>query len=71
MVLAISFVQIGFSMCQPAAVPIEILIKDFHINMDAGLAHGILLGLVPFGGIFGAMMNSFLVRKWKKKYLFY
>jgi hypothetical protein len=39
--------------------------------MGVGLAHGLLLGIFPFGGIFGAMINSYLVRIWKKKYLFF
>lgn len=71
MILAISSLDVGYSLCQTAAVPIAVIVKDFNIPLGLGLAHGLLLGIFPFGGIFGAMINSYLVRIWKKKYTLY
>lgn len=67
MILAISSLEVGYSLCQTAAVPIAIIVAEFKIPLGVGLAHGLLLGIWPIGGIFGAMINSYLVRNWKKK----
>ncbi len=67
MTLAISSLEVGYSLCQTAAVPIAIIVAEFNIPLGLGLAHGLLLGIWPIGGIFGAIINSYLVRRWKKK----
>jgi hypothetical protein len=67
MILAISSLEVGYSLCQTAAVPIHIIVTEFNIPLGIGLAHGLLLGIWPIGGIFGAIINSYLVRRWKKK----
>jgi hypothetical protein len=66
MILSISSLEVGYSLCQTAAVPIQTIVTDFKIPLSVGLAHGLVLGIWPFGGIFGAMINSYLVRRWKK-----
>jgi len=45
------------------------LIDDFHITLSKGFTHGILLGVWPIGGIFGAIINTFVVRYWTKRYI--
>lgn len=68
LVLSISSIEFGYALCEISTVPIGTLTETFHISLSQGTANGILVGIMPIGGLFGSLLNSVLVRFFSKKY---
>ena len=48
---------------------INTLVETFGIKIDVGVANGILVGIMPVGGIVGCFLNQFLLAWFSRKYL--
>lgn len=68
LILAISSFEFGYALCEISTVPITKLMKYYHIHMDPGAANGLLVGIMPFGGIFGCILNRLFLYLLSRKY---
>ena len=46
---------------------INTLVETFGIKIDVGVANGILVGIMPVGGIVGCFLNQFLLAWFSRK----
>lgn len=68
LILAISSFEFGYALCEISTVPITNLMKYYDIHMDPGAANGLLVGIMPFGGIFGCIINRLFLYLFSRKY---
>ena len=69
LILSISSFEFGYALCEISTVPIKDLKTYYDIHLDSGAANGLLVGIMPFGGIFGCLMNPLFVFFFTRKYL--
>ncbi len=60
--ICISGVMFGYGLTEISTIPIKVLTKEYHITIKSSLAQAILIGIMPFGGIFGALSFNLLLR---------
>ena len=44
------------------AVPIETVMKEYSITMSEPAAQSILIGILPFGSMFGSLITQFMFK---------
>jgi hypothetical protein len=65
-VICITGIIFGYGLTQLSTIPIGILITEYNITFPK-YAQGVLIGLMPFGGIFGAASFQYLLKIFKRK----
>jgi hypothetical protein len=65
-VICITGIIFGYGLTQLSTIPIGILITEYNITFPK-YAQGVLIGLMPFGGIFGAAYFQYLLKVFKRK----
>lgn len=56
----------GYSLKEITSVPIDILVTEFSITMSPSSAQSILIGILPFGSVFGAILTKPLIKKFRR-----
>lgn len=67
LVICISGVMFGYGLTEISTIPIKILTKEYHITIRSSLAQAILIGIMPFGGIFGALSFNLLLKWFRRR----
>jgi hypothetical protein len=65
--LAMSLFHFGYYLIYLTQIPTSTLKAIFNIHLEDGLTEGILNGLVPVGGLFGALGSSFFIAKFSRR----
>lgn len=51
----------GYSLKEITSIPLDTIVTNYDINMDRNLLQGLLIAIMPFGGLFGSLLaKSFL-----------
>lgn len=51
----------GYSLKEITSIPVDTISANYGIEMDENLLQGLLIGVMPFGGLFGSLLaKSFL-----------
>lgn len=61
----------GYGLVYLGTIPVETLMKVYHIDFDKGVTQGILNGCVPIGALCGALMSSIVISKFSRKYFYF
>ena len=67
LILAISSFELGYALSEISTVPIDDLLAYYDIPLDPGVANGILVGIMPIGGIFGCLLNRLFLIWFSRK----
>ena len=60
-IISISAIMFGYGLTEISTIPITTLVEEYHITFSPSLAQGLLIGLMPFGGIFGAILYKYIL----------
>lgn len=56
----------GYSIKEITSVPIEDLVIVYNISLDKFVAQSILIGILPFAAILGAIITRVLIRRFRR-----
>jgi hypothetical protein len=65
--ICITGIIFGYRLTQLSTIPIDTLITEYKITFPKYYAQGVLIALMPFGGIFGAAYFQHLLKIFKRK----
>jgi hypothetical protein len=57
----------GYGLAEISTIPIEKLVFIYDIRFSSSVAQGLLIGIMPFGGIFGAILNKFVLQHLRRR----
>jgi SP family galactose:H+ symporter-like MFS transporter len=58
---SLSAIMFGYSLKEITSVPIDTISSNYGISLDRNLLQGLLIAIMPFGGLFGSLIaKSFL-----------
>lgn len=58
---SLSAIMFGYSLKEITSIPLDTIVTNYDINMDRNLLQGLLIAIMPFGGLFGSLLaKSFL-----------
>ena len=57
----------GYGLTQISTIPIEKLVEQYDIRFSPSLAQGLLIGIMPFGGIFGAFFFKYFLQFFSRR----
>lgn len=66
-VISMSAIMFGFGLTEISTIPIKVLTKEYHITFSKSVAQGLLIGIMPFGGIFGAILFTPLLQHLRRR----
>jgi SP family galactose:H+ symporter-like MFS transporter len=66
LIISLSALMHGYSIKEITSVPIKKLILEYAIQIDSFAAQSILIGILPIGSIFGAIITKFLNMKFRR-----
>lgn len=66
LVISLSALMYGYSMKEITSVPIEEIAKHYNFSMNHMILQGLLIGIMPFGAIFGSIVAFFLNTRVKR-----
>jgi len=66
LIISLSALMFGYSLKEITSVPIAILVAKFSITMTPSSAQSILIGILPLGSVFGAILTKPLIKKFKR-----
>jgi len=57
LIIALSAINLGYSMKEITSVPIDTLIQNYNITISSFSAQSILIGIMPIGAIVGVLIT--------------
>jgi len=60
-IISMCAIMFGYGLTEISTIDIDTLTSEYHIHFSSSAAQGLLIGIMPFGGIFGAIFNKFLL----------
>ena len=66
---ALSTVYQGYCLTCIGSIPLDTIVKIYNISVTPSVASGILNGIMPLGALFGALLSSFLISRFSRRYL--
>lgn len=66
LIISLSALMFGYSLKEITSVPISTLVAQFSITMSPSSAQSILIGVLPLGAVFGAILTKHLIKKFKR-----
>lgn len=66
-VVSLSAVMFGYGLTEISTIPIHILIEKYDIPIKPSVAQALLIGIMPFGGIFGAILFTFVLEHLRRR----
>jgi predicted MFS family arabinose efflux permease len=66
-VISMCAIMFGYGLTEISTIPIQTLVDKYHIPMAPSLAQGLLIGIMPFGGIFGAILFKYLLASLRRR----
>ena len=67
LVLSISSIEFGYALCEISTIPISEIKAVYGISLSDGVANGLLVGIMPIGGLLGSILNGFFLKCFTKK----
>jgi MFS family permease len=67
-ILAASLFNYGYFLVYITQVPTITLQEIYHINLDEGVTESLLNGIMPAGGLLGAIFGLFFIRLFSRRY---
>lgn len=61
LIISLSAIIFGCSLKEITSVPITVIIQKYGITISNFAAQSILIGILPLGGIFGAVITKFMI----------
>jgi hypothetical protein len=65
--IAVSFFIYGYFLVDVAQIPSYTLNEIYKIGLEAGLTIGLLNGILPVGGLVGALLSSFIIVRFSRR----
>lgn len=53
----------GYSLKEITSIPLDTIVANYDINMDPNLLQGLLIAIMPFGGLFGSLLAKSFLRQ--------
>ena len=66
LIISLSAVMFGYSIKEITSVSIDRLVVIYNINMDKFIAQSILIGILPFASILGAIILRCIIKKTRR-----
>jgi len=66
-VISLSAVMFGYGLAEISTIPIQVLVENYGIDFLPSVAQGLLIGIMPAGGIFGAALNPIILAFLKRR----
>jgi MFS family permease len=66
LIISLSAINYGISLKEITSVPIAELVKHYSIPIDKFAAQSILIGILPFGAIFGVLVTKALITRYRR-----
>lgn len=66
-VVSLSAMMFGYGLTEISTISMTILIDKYDIRIKPSLAQGLLIGIMPFGGIFGAILFKFVLEHLRRR----
>lgn len=60
---SISAIMFGYSLKEITCIPIETIQANYGTNIDKLMLQGLLIAIMPFGGLFGSLLCTVLLKK--------
>jgi len=60
--VSLSAVMFGYSLKEITSIPIQVIIDNYEIEVDENLLQGLLIAIMPFGGLFGSLAAKLWIK---------
>ena len=66
-IISLSAMIFGYGLTEISTISLSVLVAEYHIEFNPQLAQGLLIGIMPLGGVFGALLNKPMMKYVSRK----
>jgi hypothetical protein len=66
LIISLSAIMYGYGLKSITSIPIARIALEYGIGFDLFMAQGILIGIMPFGAMFGSLFTKLLIKNYRR-----